>query len=102
MELNEIIHGFTVTACRALPELDGKLWQLEHTKSGTQLVWLERPDSNKTFAIAFRTTPEDDTGVFHILEHSVLSGSERYPVKEAFGADEKLYVYISERDDLPG
>ena len=84
MEPNEIIHGFAVTSCRVLPELDGKLWQMEHTKSGARLVWLDRPDSNKTFAITFRTMPEDDTGVFHILEHSVLSGSERYPVKEPF------------------
>ena len=39
---------------------------------------------NKAFSIAFRTPPADDTGVFHILEHSVLCGSEKFPVKEPF------------------
>jgi Zn-dependent M16 (insulinase) family peptidase len=40
--------------------------------------------TNKTFAITFKTLPFDDTGVFHILEHSVLNGSDKYPVKEPF------------------
>ncbi|MBR3352893.1 MAG: insulinase family protein, partial [Erysipelotrichaceae bacterium] len=47
-------------------------------------MWLKRDDENKTFSIAFKTTPVDDTGVFHILEHSVLNGSQRYPVREPF------------------
>ena len=55
---------------------------MEHRKSGARLVWLERAEENKTFGIAFQTQPWDDTGIFHILEHSVLCGSERYPVKE--------------------
>lgn len=81
---NEMIHGFAVTAFQTLPELNAAPWQTEHMKSGARLIWLERPDDNKTFVIAFRTLPEDDTGVFHILEHSVLCGSDRYPVKEPF------------------
>ena len=77
-------HGFVLQSTRELPELSAKFHQLEHEKSGARLVWLERAEENKTFGIAFQTQPWDDTGVFHILEHSVLCGSERYPVKEPF------------------
>ena len=84
MEQNERICGFTVLACRELPELEAKLYEMTHEKSGARLVWLDREEENKTFGIAFRTVPEDDTGVFHILEHSVFCGSEKYPVKDPF------------------
>ncbi len=77
-------YGFTLKSTRDLAELGGKFHELEHEKTGARLVWLERAEENKTFAIAFQTQPWDDTGVFHILEHSVLCGSERYPVKEPF------------------
>lgn len=84
MKVNEIVHGFLVRSVRFLPELEAQLVEMEHVKSGARLVWLDRKEENKTFAIAFRTLPEDDTGVFHILEHSVLCGSDKYPVKEPF------------------
>ena len=84
MELAQVIHGFTVLSRTPLDELEAVLWQLEHKKSGARLVWLEREEENKTFCIAFQTQPSDDTGIFHILEHSVLCGSDRYPVKEPF------------------
>lgn len=80
----EQIHGFTLQSRRPLTELEGQLYEFRHEKTGARLVWLDREDENKTFGIAFRTLPEDDTGVFHILEHSVLCGSERYPVREPF------------------
>lgn len=78
------IHNFDHISSTQVGELGATLHQFTHTPSGARLVWLERPDENKTFGIAFRTLPWDDTGVFHILEHSVLCGSERYPVKEPF------------------
>ncbi len=84
MKINEIIQNFRVTAISHIDELAADLVQMEHEKSGARLVWLDRASDNKTFGIAFRTTPEDDTGVFHILEHSVLCGSEKYPVKDPF------------------
>ncbi len=84
MEKNDILSGFVVLGRQSADELDAVLWQMEHQKSGARLVWLERAEENKTFGIAFQTQPWDDTGVFHILEHSVLCGSERYPVKEPF------------------
>lgn len=76
--------GFTVSRETALPELDAVLYQMTHDKTGLELVWLKRDEENKTFGIAFETLPWDDTGVFHILEHSVLCGSDKYPVKEPF------------------
>ena len=78
------IHGFLVRGVRPLPEIRATLYRMEHEKSGADLVWLDRADDNKTFAIAFKTIPQDDTGVFHILEHSVLCGSRKYPTKEPF------------------
>ncbi len=84
MQLNDRIRNFRVTAVQPVSELEATLYQLEHEKTGARLVWLDRASENKTFAIAFRTIPEDDTGVFHILEHSVLCGSKKYPVKEPF------------------
>lgn len=83
--MNSFAHeGFTVNTVTELPELDAVLYRMTHDQTGLELVWLKRDEENKTFAIAFETLPWDDTGVFHILEHSVLCGSDRYPVKEPF------------------
>ena len=76
--------GFSLLQSKALPEIGGTLHEMEHIKTGAKLIWLDRPDDNKTFGIAFTTLPENSTGVFHILEHSVLCGSDKYPVKEPF------------------
>lgn len=84
MEQNQIIHNFTVLSGEKVDELNAVLWQMEHQRSGAHLVWLERTEENKTFGIAFPTHPWNDTGIFHILEHSVLCGSDRYSVKEPF------------------
>lgn len=75
---------FDLLHTRPVEDVGGTLWEMEHEKTGTKLVWLERPDENMTFTICFKTIPEDSTGVFHILEHSVLCGSEKYPCKEPF------------------
>ena len=84
MQAGSKIHGFTVKRVRELTELSANLWEMEHDKTGAQLIWLDRADENKAFSIAFKTIPEDSTGVFHILEHSVLCGSDKYPLKEPF------------------
>lgn len=57
---------------------------LKHTKSGAKVLLLKNDDENKSFCIGFRTPPYDDTGLPHILEHSVLCGSRKFPVKEPF------------------
>lgn len=84
MQKNDVIHNFRVKYMEELPEIGAKLWRMEHERNGADLIWLERADDNKTFAIAFKTIPQDHTGVFHILEHSVLNGSQKYPIKEPF------------------
>lgn len=76
--------GFTLMYEAELPELNATLYRMTHEKTGLDLVWLKREEENKTFGVAFETLPWNDTGVFHILEHSVLCGSEKYPVKEPF------------------
>ena len=55
-----------------------------HDKTGARVLSMINDDENKVFGISFRTPPEDSTGVAHILEHSVLCGSDKYPVKEPF------------------
>ncbi|MDO4442793.1 MAG: insulinase family protein [Slackia sp.] len=78
------LHGFTVESSDPLSEIDGFAHVMRHGKSGARLLFLQNDDDNKAFSIAFKTPPADDTGVFHILEHSVLCGSEKFPVKEPF------------------
>lgn len=76
--------GFVVTSVEPIPELSGCAYVMRHEATGARALWLACADVNKAFAISFKTPPADDTGVFHILEHSVLCGSDRYPVKEPF------------------
>ena len=77
-------HGFTVEKAEALPEISGCAYVLRHAATGARAMWLATADDNKAFAITFKTPPANSTGVFHILEHSVLCGSDRFPVKEPF------------------
>lgn len=77
-------HGFAVERCETVPELDSDAYVLRHAASGAHLLYLACDDENKAFAIGFKTPPADSTGVFHILEHSVLCGSAKFPVKEPF------------------
>ena len=84
MKINDRLHGFIIENERHSDELRGTLWQMKHEKTGAELIWLDNGEANKLFSVGFKTIPWDDTGVFHILEHSVLCGSDRYPVKEPF------------------
>lgn len=78
------LHGFTVDRIRYVEELNATLVEMSHDKTGAALCWMDNGEDNKLFCIGFKTLPEDSTGVFHILEHSVLCGSEKYPVREPF------------------
>ena len=78
------LHGFTVDRARYVEELNATLVEMSHDKTGAALCWMDNGEDNKLFCIGFKTLPEDSTGVFHILEHSVLCGSEKYPVREPF------------------
>ena len=81
---NDRIHGFLVNRVRRSDELHAVLVEMIHLKTGARLCWLNNGLENKVFSISFRTLPTDNTGVFHILEHSVLCGSDRFPVREPF------------------
>ena len=76
--------GYTLVRREDCPEQHGTLSVLTHDVSGATILLVENEDVNKAFGIGFGTFPTDDTGVFHILEHSVLAGSEKYPVKSPF------------------
>ena len=89
MEVGSRISGFVMKRIREMKDCEGKLYEMEHEKTGAKLCWLKREDENKTFCITFRTPPENDTGVFHVLEHTVLNGSKKYPVKEPFNELQK-------------
>ena len=84
LEIGSVICGFAVISCQEIASVPTTAYMLRHQKTGAQVLYSSRDCENKTFAIAFETLPEDHTGVFHILEHSVLNGSEKYPVKEPF------------------
>lgn len=77
-------HGFTAVKSEPISEVEGTVHLMHHAASGARLMFIENNDANKAFSITFKTPAADDTGVFHILEHSVLCGSEKFPVKEPF------------------
>ncbi len=82
--INECRHGFTLLQTSAVAEAAAQAMLFVHKKSGAKLLFLASEDDNKVFSISFRTPPADDTGIAHILEHSVLCGSRKYPLKEPF------------------
>ncbi|MBR4794970.1 MAG: insulinase family protein, partial [Lachnospiraceae bacterium] len=67
-----------------LPGIHSKGVYLKHVKTGARVCLLENDDDNKVFCIGFRTPPENHTGVPHIIEHTVLCGSDRFPIKDPF------------------
>lgn len=80
----KIPEAYTVLEKSYIEELKSDAWLLKHKKSGARIALLSNDDDNKVFHVAFRTPPTDSTGVAHILEHSVLCGSEKFPVKDPF------------------
>ena len=77
-------HGFIVTRVTPLPAIRATAIEARHERTGARLVHLFTNDTENLGAIAFRTPPPDDSGVPHILEHSVLCGSRKFPVKDPF------------------
>ena len=84
MEVNDVVCGFRLKKITPIKEIDGEGFLFHHEKSGAKLFFIKTDDDNKVFSIAFRTPPTNDTGVAHILEHSCLCGSRKYPLKEPF------------------
>ena len=84
MKINDCVHGFILKREEEIQEVNGVARVFEHEKTGARLVYISNDDNNKVFHIGFRTPSAHSTGVAHILEHSVLCGSRKYPVKEPF------------------
>lgn len=84
LETGMSVCGFKLKRARYIKEQEATLYEFEHLKTGAELCYMDSDIDNKLFYAAFKTIPFDNTGVFHILEHSVLCGSELYPVREPF------------------
>lgn len=79
-----MVHGFRVNSMSHIEEVNSDAYLMEHVKSGARLMYLDNDDDNKVFYICFRTTPDNSKGTPHIMEHSTLCGSRKYPLKEPF------------------
>ncbi|MBD5460936.1 MAG: insulinase family protein [Lachnospiraceae bacterium] len=80
----EELKSYEVIERKKLEDLKSEGWLLRHKKTGARVALISNDDENKVFSIGFRTPPKDSTGVAHILEHSVLCGSDNFPVKDPF------------------
>ena len=98
--MDTTMHGFRLVSSSELKEIKGTADIYKHDKSGLTMVHLNCADTNKAFAMSFCTPPENSTGVPHILEHSVLAGSDKYPVPQIrFGS--ALPITTGDRPDGP-
>ena len=80
----DCLDGYTVKRIRKLSEIASFYYELVHIATGAKLIHMSNKDAENTFAVAFKTVPEDSTGVAHILEHTALCGSRKYPVRDPF------------------
>ena len=78
------LSAYEIIEEREISDVKSMGYILRHKKSGARIAVLSNDDDNKVFYIAFRTTPEDETGVPHIIEHTTLCGSDKFPVKDPF------------------
>lgn len=106
--------NYKLIRSKEIREIHCNTHQFEHIKTGARVLFLQNDDPNKAFNIAFKTPPEDSTGCPHILEHSVLNGSQHFPAKNTFtelvkgsmktflnaftGSDRTMYPFASTND----
>jgi len=83
-QVGSTYYGFKLVEKKFVEEVNADCYYFEHVKSGARLLKIAADDVNKTFCIAFKTTPKTDCGTPHIMEHSVLNGSKNFPVKSPF------------------
>lgn len=83
-EVGKLYYGFKLLEIRRLNDINSTGFLFKHEKSGARLLYISNEDDNKVFSISFRTPPNSDNGIAHILEHSVLCGSKKYEAKEPF------------------
>ncbi|KAK9764183.1 Mitochondrial presequence protease [Basidiobolus ranarum] len=79
-----VVNGFKVEEVRDVKEFNLTAIRLRHEKTGAEYLHLARDDSNNVFSVGFSTAPSDNTGITHILEHTTLCGSEKFPVRDPF------------------
>ncbi|NNG00518.1 MAG: peptidase M16 [Desulfobacteraceae bacterium] len=79
-----VLSGFRIEKRVALKETSAIYYALEHEATGAKYAHISSPDHENTFSVMFKTVPQDSTGVAHILEHTVLCGSRKYPVRDPF------------------
>jgi presequence protease len=84
LQAGDVLHGFKVLRVEILRGIRVTAYEIEHKKTGAKVLHLHSADRENLYAIGFRTPPADSTGLPHILEHSVLAGSEKYPLKDVF------------------
>jgi presequence protease len=82
--MSESLGGYTITRRMPLDRLGGSYFELTHSRTGARHIHIECQDDNNGFAVFFPTPPTDSTGVAHILEHVVLAGSQKFPVRDPF------------------
>jgi len=78
------VYGYTIKHAVELKEINSLFYLLEHTPTGTRHAHISNNDKENTFSVAFKTVPSDSTGVAHILEHTALCGSSKFPVRDPF------------------
>ena len=84
LEAGGRINEYHIERMESIPDISSVFYELRHTITGAKHIHISNHDSENTFGVAFKTVPQDSTGVAHILEHTVLCGSKNYPVRDPF------------------
>lgn len=97
LAVDTVLSGYRVTRRAQLPHLNGTYYELLHERTGARHIHVAVADDNNAFNVTFPTIPQDSTGVAHILEHLVLTGSERFPVRDPFFSmlPRSLYTFMN-------
>jgi Zn-dependent M16 (insulinase) family peptidase len=84
LKAGERINNYRIERVAALTEIASTFYEVKHEGTGARHIHISNRDAENTFSVAFKTVPQDSTGVAHILEHTALCGSEQYPVRDPF------------------
>lgn len=84
LQLDSVYSNFRLLEIHPVAEIKSVAYLFRHEPTGARLLYLANDEENKVFSISFRTPPTDHTGLPHILEHSVLCGSRKFPLREPF------------------
>ena len=84
LKVGDRIDAYRIERVELLKEISSIFYSLEHLSTGARHVHISNSDAENTFGVAFKTVPQDSTGVAHILEHTVLCGSKKYAVRDPF------------------